>query len=163
MSSLETFWWILSRWSINTIPHPCTFTAYQVIAHSRKLYWGLAHRPPTQILHPHSPAVKTLFPFLSDRNIYHNATQAEIRVTKFKTPTKRLTGLASNLTWRHNAWPHLALTLPPHISFPPQDKGPWSWRVLWSHKTDPTSPMELHNTHPQPAARRHVSRKSHHY
>lgn len=70
VSSLETFWWILSRWSINTIPHPCIFTAYQVIA----LYRGLMARPPTRIFHPHSTAVKTPSP---DHKSCHTATKQE--------------------------------------------------------------------------------------
>lgn len=70
VSSLETFWWILSRWSINTIPHPCIFTAYQVIA----LYRGLMAGPPTRIFHPHSTAVKIPSP---DHKSCHTATKQE--------------------------------------------------------------------------------------
>lgn len=99
MSSLETFWWILSRWSINTIPHPCTFTAYQVIAP----YTGLMARPPTRIFHPHSTAVKTPSP---DHKSCHSH---KTRATKSETPTKS----QQACLWPGTETFHLLPPLPP--------------------------------------------------
>lgn len=133
VSSLETFWWILSRWSINTIPHPCTFTAYQVIA----LHRGLMARPPTRIFHPHSTAVKTPSP---DHKSCHTATKQEPPNLK---PQPRVSRLGQ---WPGTETRHFVCHHPSH-----QDSIPEAERFCDLLRVTPHVTHRAPHTHPQPA------------